>query len=154
MTVAGRSRDESGQRSLKYFCACLGASLLAGCATVSDLRQSPPVRAGTIRGNYLALADCVMSDIERLRAEDGVRYRLLTVPAAKTASILGAMRVPAGLFYTVPAAVLELSFKQDEANRVAIETRSRFPGSALEPGVWPLVERCAGTTLTLVPPLQ
>ena len=95
-----------------------------------------------------------MSQFAPLQGEQSVRYQLLNAPATKSASILGIVRVPAGLFYTVPTPVLELSFKAGDEGTVMIETRTAFGGSTLEPHVWTLVERCAGKAPILVPPLS
>ena len=130
------------------------ASLPAGCVSVAELRQSPPARVGTVAGSYLPLAGCSMSHFERLQGEHSVRYQLLSAPATKSASILGIVRLPGGLFYTVPTPVLELSFKAGDEGTVTIETRTAFGGSNLEPQVWTLVERCAGKVPILVPPLS
>ncbi|MGH7320539.1 MAG: hypothetical protein ACRELA_13050 [Candidatus Rokuibacteriota bacterium] len=130
------------------------AVLLGGCMSVADFRQTRPVRVTTVAGNYLPLASCVMSGVDKLQGEENVRYQFLNLPSAKSASILGVSRLPGGLFYTVPEPVLELTFKQGDEGKVSIEARSRFPGATLEPRAWPIVERCAGTRLTLVPPLE
>jgi hypothetical protein len=127
--------------------------LLAGCLSVAEFRQSPPARVSTGAGGYLPLATCSMSQIERLQGEQNVRYQFLDSPATASASILGVVRLPAGLFYTVPAPVLEVAFKGGSEDTVTIEARTAFGGSNLEPRVWPLVERCAGKTLILAPPL-
>jgi len=131
----------------------LCVSLLAGCVSVAELRQSPPARVSTVTGSYLTLASCSMSNFDRLQGEQSVRYQLLNAPATKSASILGVVRLPAGLFYTVPTPVLELSFRAGDESNVTIETRTAFGGSNLESQVWTLVERCAGKPLVLVPPL-
>jgi len=128
--------------------------VLAGCVSVAELRQSPPARVGTVAGSYLPLASCSMSHFERLQGEQSVRYQFLDSPATKSASILGIVRLPAGLFYTVPTPVLELGFKGGDEGTVTIEARTAFGGSSLEPQVWTLVERCAGKTPVLVPPLS
>jgi len=124
--------------------------------TVSEFRQSPPVRTGTVTGSYLTLADCVLTDVARPQEYEGVRYQLRNAPGGKSASIVGLVWLPGGLFYTVPAPVLEVSFSQGDGDKVTMETRTRFPGPLweLEPRVWPIVERCAGTRVTLVPPLD
>jgi hypothetical protein len=109
---------------------------------------------GTVAGSYLSLARCSMGGVERLPDRDNVRYRLVDAPAAKTASILGVVPVPAGLFYTVPAPVLELRFAEAVEGTVSIEARTAYGGYVLEPRVWPLVQGCAGTPLTLTPPLS
>ena len=130
-----------------------GASL-AGCVSVAELRQSKPVRVSTVAGSYLPLATCTMSHFERLQGKDSVRYQLRSAPETKSASILGLVRPPGGLFYTVPTPVLELGFTARDEGHVAIEMRTAFGGSSLEPQVWTMVEHCAGTALTLTPPLD
>ncbi len=65
----------------------------------------------------------------------------------------GVGRLPDDLA-TISEPVLEFTFRQREDAKVGIESRARFPGSTLEPRVWPIVERCAGAPLTLVPPLS
>ena len=132
----------------------LWAPLLAGCLSVSELRQSAPARVGTVAGSYLPLASCSMGHFEGLQGEQSVRYQFVDSPATKSASILGIVRLPAGLFYTVPTPVLELGFKAGDEGTVTIEARTAFGGSNLEPRVWTFVERCAGTTLSLMPPLN
>jgi hypothetical protein len=62
--------------------------------------------------------------------------------------------MPGGAFYTVPEPVFELAFIETADGTVTIESRNGYGGHLVEPRVWPLVERCAGTKLTLVPPLQ
>ena len=132
----------------------LCASLLTGCVSVTELRQSPPARASTIKGSYLPLASCSMGHVQPLQGEQNVRYELLNTPATKSASILGTVRLPAGLFYMVTTPVLELSFKAGDEGQVTVESRTAFGGSSLEPQIWPLVERCAGAPLVLRPPLD
>jgi hypothetical protein len=127
--------------------------LLAGCLSVTEFRQSPPARVSTVAGSYLPLATCTMSQIERFHGEQNVRYQFLDSPATASASILGVVRLPAGLFYMVANPVLELGFKGGTEGSVTIEARTAFGGSHLEPRVWPLVEGCAGKTLILAPPL-
>ena len=127
--------------------------MLAGCLSVAEFRQSPPARVSTVAGSYLPLATCTMTQIERLQGEQNVRYQFLDSPATASASILGVVRLPAGLFYTVPAPVLGLGFKDGNEGMVTIEARTAFGGSNLEPRVWPLVEGCAGKILILAPPL-
>src|SRR2546430_17144449 len=122
--------------------------------SIAEFRQSPPVRATTVAGNCLPLASCVMESIDKLQGEENVRYQFLNLAAVRSASILGVARLPGGLFYTIPEPMLELTFKQSDEDKVSIEARSRFPGFTLELRAWPIVERCAGTKLTLVPPLQ
>jgi hypothetical protein len=129
-------------------------ALVAGCATVTELRQTPPARVATVAGRYLPLATCSMSQVEALQTEDALRYQFLDVPAARTARILGIARVPGGLFYTVPDPVFELTFKDAEDGKVTVESRNGFGGHVVEPRAWPLVEHCAGTKLMLVPPLE
>ena len=127
--------------------------MLAGCLSVAEFRQSPPARVSTVAGSYLPLATCTMTQIERLQGEQNVRYQFLDSPATASASILGVVRLPAGLFYTVPAPVLGFGFKDGNEGMVTIEARTAFGGSNLEPRVWPLVEGCAGKILILAPPL-
>jgi hypothetical protein len=89
-----------------------------------------------------------------MRTEDSLRYQFLDVSASKTARILGLAAMPGGAFYTVPEPVFELAFIETADGTVTIESRNGYGGHLVEPRVWPLVERCAGTKLTLVPPLQ
>lgn len=122
--------------------------------TVTEFRQARPVRVATVGGSYLPLATCVMGALEKIQGDEGVWYQFLSSPPTGSASILGVVRYPAGLFYTVPDPVLELSFKRGEEGAVTIEARSRYPGSALEPRIWPMIERCTGTNITPTPPLS
>jgi hypothetical protein len=144
----------------------VAVTLLAGCAKQIDAPQAPPppLRTTTVGGDSLKLASCVMEQIDRVQGEGGTRYQLLTAPTARSATIRGMSRGPTGMSRTgvgrLPEdlgsssqPVLELSFRQRDDANVVIESRAQFPGSVLEPRVWPIVERCAGTPLTLVPPL-
>jgi len=149
-----RRRALSGNTVRALLLPALYVSLLTACVSVSEFRQSPPARVATVPGRYLPLATCSMSHVEALQTEDALRYQFLDVPAARTARILGIGRMPGGLFYTVPDPVFELTFKDAEDGKVTIESRNGFGGHLVEPRVWPLVERCAGTKLTLVPPLK
>jgi hypothetical protein len=126
--------------------------LLAGCTTVADLRQSPPARTATVQGRYLPLAACSLDLIDDMRSEDRVEYEPLDLSTARTARILGIARMPGGLFYRVPEPVLELAFQQTDDGKVVIESRTGVGGHVIEPRVWRLVERCAGTALKVVPP--
>jgi hypothetical protein len=128
--------------------------VLLACTTVSEFRRSPPARVATVPGRYLPLATCSMSHIEAMRTEDGLRYQFLDVSASKTARILGLAPMPGGAFYTVPEPAFELAFIETIAGTVTIESRNGYGGHVVEPRVWPLVERCAGTKLTLVPRLK
>lgn len=128
--------------------------VLVACTTVNEFRQSPPARVATVPGRYLPLATCSMSHVEAMRTEDSLRYQFLDVSASKTARILGLAAMPGGAFYTVPEPVFELAFIETADGTVTIESRNGYGGHLVEPRVWPLVERCAGTKLTLVPPLQ
>lgn len=129
---------------------CAGA--LGGCVTVSELRASTPVRVGTAAGTYLPLATCVMEILGKNRAAEGMVYQFLDAPTVKMASIVATTRVPAGLFYTAPAPLLELSFRQVDEDTVKIEVRKSFPGSVLELRAWPVIEQCAGKTVAASPP--
>jgi hypothetical protein len=122
----------------------LCAGILAGCVTVSALRESPPVRVGTAAGAYLPLAACVRERLETTHAAHGVTYALQDRAAVKSASLVGIARFPAGLFYTVPAPLLELSFHQTDQRTVKIEARRIAGGAAFEPGVWSVIAECAG----------
>jgi hypothetical protein len=130
----------------------LSASLAGACVTVTQLRQSPPVRMATVSGRYLPLATCSMTHMETLQSEDRVRYQLLDVPSTRTATILGVARMPGGIFYTVPEPVFELTLREADDGKVTIESRNGFGGHVLEPRVWPIVEQCAGTKLTPIRP--
>ena len=144
--------------------ALVAVTLLAGCAKQVDFRQASPLRTTTVGGDALKLASCVMEQIDRVQGEGVTRYQLLTVPAARSATILGVSRMGTGLsrtgvgrlpedLATTSEPVLEFIFRQRDDAKVGIESRARFSGSTLEPRVWPIVERCTGAPLTLVPPL-
>lgn len=139
-------------------------TLLAGCAKQASAPQATALRTTTVGGDSLKLASCVMEQIDTVQGEGGTRYQLLTAPAARSATILGVSRGGTGMSRTgvgrlpedmgrTSEPVLELTFRQRSDANVVIESRAHFPGSILEPRVWPIVERCAGTPLTLVPPL-
>jgi hypothetical protein len=139
-------------------------TLLAGCAKQAGAPQATALRTTTVGGDPLKLASCVMEQIDTVQGEGGTRYQLLTAPAARSATIRGLSRGPTGMSRTgvgrlpedigsTSQPILELSFRQRDDANVVIESRAQFPGSMLEPRVWPIVERCAGAPLTLVPPL-
>jgi hypothetical protein len=132
----------------------LCVSLLSGCVTVAELHQSQPVRTGTVAGSYLSLARCVRENLARGQATDGTTYDFQDFATAKTANILAIARAPAGLFYTVPAPLLELSLHQADERTVKIEARRSRLGTALEPTVWTILEQCAGRTVTVSPPVS
>jgi hypothetical protein len=131
----------------------LCVSLLSGCVTVTELHQSQPVRTGTVAGSYLPLARCVSENLERGQGADGTTYDFQDFATAKTATILAIARAPGGLFYTVPAPLLELSLHQADEGTVKIEARRSRLGSALEPTVWPILEQCAGGAVTVSRPV-
>ena len=127
---------------------------LAGCVTVAELRESPPVRVATVGGAYLPLATCVLQLLGKTQAEEGTLYQLVDVTGAKTASLVAVTRFPGGLFYMVPEPLLELRFDQGDGDTMKIEARRSFPGAALELRAWPIVEQCAGKTVAVSPPLN
>jgi hypothetical protein len=107
-----------------------------------------------VAGSYLTLATCVADNMGKNQAAEGVVYRLSDAAPAKVASITAIARFPAGLFYAVPAPLLELSFRQADQETVKIEARRSFPGSALELRAWPVIEQCAGKTVAVSPSLS
>ena len=132
----------------------LCVSLLSGCVTVDELHQSQPVRTGTVAGNYLPVARCVRENLAGAPGSNGTTYAIRDSATAKTANVLAIARAPGGLFYTVPAPLLDLSLQQADEGTVRIEARRSPLGTALEPTVWPIVEQCTGRTVTVSPPVR
>lgn len=139
------------KRSILFWLLFVGAS--TGCVTVAELRQAAAVRTGTVAGVYRPLATCVRDALGRNQAAEGMTYQFEDLASTKAASILGATRLPAGIFYTVSTPLLELSFRQTEGDNVTIEARRTLAGLDLELRAWPIVERCAGKTVVVSPPL-
>ena len=131
-------------------CVCA----FTGCVTVSELRASSPVRVGTVGGSYLTLATCVMENMGKNQAVEGMIYQFSDARTVKIANIVATANFPAGLFYTAPAPLLDLSFRQADQETVKIEARRSFPGSALELRAWPIIEQCAGRTVAVSPSLS
>src|SRR3989442_15932830 len=100
-----------------FLCVCA----FTGCVTVSELRASSPVRVGTVGGSYLPPATCVMENMGKNQAGEGMIYQFSDAAAAKIADILAAATFPAGLFYTAPAPLPDLSFPQAHPETVKIE---------------------------------
>jgi len=131
----------------------LGAWALTACITPAELRATPPVRVGSVAGAYLSLATCVAGGLEKSRTEGELTYQLVDTAATKTARLMATARFPGGLFYTVPAPLLELAFNQADEGNVKIEARRSFAGFNLESASWPVIEQCAGRKLSVTPPV-
>jgi len=125
-----------------------GIWLLAGCISMSELRQSSPSRVGDVRGHYLSLATCVTAQAQKDSASEGVSYKVQDITAAKTARVVAIARYPGGLFYAVPTPLLELTLKETDDGTVKVETRRGPLGSALELTIWPIITECASSTST------
>jgi hypothetical protein len=134
-------------------CLLLGAWALAACVTPAELRATPPVRVVSVPGAYLPLATCVAGSLEKSRTENGMTYQLVDTAATKTARLMATARFVGGLFYTVPAPLLELAFNQADEGNVKIEARRSFAGLDLESASWPVIEQCAGKKLSVTPSL-
>jgi hypothetical protein len=106
-----------------------------------------------VAGSYLPIAQCVSENLERGQGAAGTTYDFQHFATAKAANILAIARVPAGLFYTVPAPLLELSLHQVDEGTVKIEARRSRLGTVLEPKVWPILEECASRTVTVSQPV-
>jgi hypothetical protein len=78
-------------------------------------------------------------------------YQLSDVAATKTARLMATARFLGGLFYTVPAPLLELAFSQADEGNVKIEARRSVAGFDLESASWPVIEQCAGGKLLVTP---
>jgi hypothetical protein len=122
----------------------LGACVLAACLTPAELRATAPVRVSSVAGAYLPLATCVTNELQSSRTESGMTYQLVDAAATKTARVMATARFPGGLFYTVPAPLLELAFNQADDRTVKIEARRSVGGYSLESASWPIIEQCAG----------
>ena len=132
----------------------LSAWALTGCVSLAELRASTPVRGGTVVGTHLQLATCVMASLGSTQAAEGTSYQFQDLTAEKTASLVATVRFPGGLFYTVPAPLLELSFHQADEKTGKIEARRSLAGLALELRAWPIIEQCAGTAVAVSPPVS
>jgi hypothetical protein len=126
---------------------------LPACVTPAELRATLPVRVGSVAGAYLPLATCVAGGLEQSRTEAGMTYQLVDVTATKTARVMATARFIGGIFYTVPAPLLELAFNQADEGTVKIEARRSFAGFDLESASWPVIEQCAGKELSVTPPV-
>jgi hypothetical protein len=132
----------------------LVAGALTACVTPAELRATTPVRVGSVTGTYLPLATCVANGLERSRTESGMTYQLLDAATTKTARLMATARFPGGLFYTVPAPLLELAFQQADEGKVKIEARRSFAGYSLESAAWPMIEECAGQKVSVTSPVS
>lgn len=132
----------------------LGACVLTACVTPADLRATTPVRVSSVAGVYLPLATCVTNGLEASRTESGMTYQLVDAAATKTARLMATARFPGGLFYTIPAPLLELVFNQVDDGKVQIEARRSFAGYSLESASWPIIEQCAGRKTSVAPPVS
>lgn len=132
----------------------LGACVLTACVTTAELRATTPVRVGSVAGAYLPLATCVTNGLATSRTESGMTYQLVDAAAAKTARLLATARFPGGLFYTVPAPLLELAFNQADDGKVKIEARRAVGGYSLESAAWPIIEECAARKPSVAPPVS
>lgn len=121
----------------------LATAMLGGCLSVAELRSSTPKRTGEVAGHYLPLAECVVAKARQEHQSHVVSYQIEDIPAARTARVVATARYPGGLFYTVPTAVVELTFREPDDGNVKVEARSGPLGRALESDVWPLIGECA-----------
>lgn len=130
----------SRPRTVAYL---LATAMLGGCLSLAELRSSTPKRTGEVAGHYLPLAECVVAKARQEHQSHVVSYQIEDIPAARTARVVATARYPGGLFYTVPTAVVELTFREPDDGNVKVEARSGPLGTALESDVWPLIGECA-----------
>jgi hypothetical protein len=134
--------------------ACLLATvMLGGCLSLTEVRSSSPKRTGEVAGHYLPLAECVVAKARQEHQSLVVSYEMEDIRAARTARIVATGRYPGGLFYTVRAALVELTFREPDEGNVKIEARRGPLGIRHEPQIWSIVSGCAAGKMTVSPPL-
>jgi hypothetical protein len=134
--------------------ACLLATvMLGGCLSLTELRSSSPKRTGELAGHYLPLAECVVAKARQEHQSLVVSYEMEDIAAARTARVVATGRYPGGLFFTVPAALVELTFREPDEGNVKIEARRGPMGIRHEPKMWSIVGGCAAGKMTVSPPL-
>ena len=122
---------------------------ISGCISAVELRAYPPARAGEAPGDYLSLAGCVVAKARHEPLSSRVSYEIQDSAATRTARVIATSRYPGGLFYTVPAALVELTFREPDKGRVMIETRNGPLGWQLEEAIVPLINECANGKASL-----
>ncbi len=137
------------------------AMLLAGCMSLHEVRQTPPVRQAMTAGNYSILANCVAEGLQTARRsgdlllEPGdLMYQVIQRSEQRRATVTGYAFGGNG---QIP--LIDLTFTQQQAG-VLIETRLfRFQGAdhpvpvtkGVDQRAWPIVETCAGGNVVPMP---
>ena len=133
---------------------CLLATvILGGCLSLTEVRSGSPTRTGEVAGRYFPLAECVVAKARQEHQSLVVSYEMEDIPAARTARVVATGRYPGGLFYRVPAALVELTVREPDEGNVKIEARRGPLGFLHEPKMWSIVGGCAAGKLTVSPPL-
>jgi len=135
------------------FVSVLAALALGGCLSVAEVRATSPARTGDTPGDYFSLAECVVTKARQEHPSRMVSYEMEDIPAARTARVVATGHYPGGLFYTVPAPLVELTFRQPDESNVKIEARRGPLGIRSERRIWAVVSGCARGKLGVSPPL-
>jgi hypothetical protein len=135
------------------FMPVLAALALCGCLSVPEVRATSPTRTGDVPGAYSSLAECVATKARQEHPSRMVSYEMEDIPVARMARVIATGHYPGGLFYTVPAPLVELTFRQPDEGNVKIDARRGPLGIRYERRMWALVSRCAGDRLSVSPPL-
>jgi hypothetical protein len=138
---------------LQTLMCLLAAMALGGCLSLAEVRASSPTRTGEAAGAYLSLAECVVMRARQELPSPVVSYQMEDIPAARTARVVAMARYPGGLFYTVPTALVEFTFRAPDEGNVKIEARRGPLGTRNEPKLWSLVGDCTRGKITISPPL-
>lgn len=114
------------------FASVLAVAVLAGCASLEDVRSSEPTASAEFAGEWRAFAECVNFDL------DG---RVLYDASTQTAIVGNASQ---GLWFA-PKADYEVSVRQAGESTVAVQLRQRATLDAewARGHYWSAVERCA-----------
>jgi hypothetical protein len=129
----------------------LSAVALGGCLSLQAVRANSPSRTGDASGHYLALAECLVTRAKQEHQSRIVSYEMEDFPAARTARVVATARYPGGIFYTVPTALVELTFREPDEGNVKIEARRGPLGARHEPRMWSMVGGCALGKMTVSP---
>jgi hypothetical protein len=128
------------------------AAATSGCVTtLGELRQANPDRTGRAVGDYQALGGCVT---EGLQTSGNLLYQTIVRPDQKRMVVTAFMTGRA----TSQAPLIDLTFRQVDAQNVAIESRwagvftSRKAAERIDAQMWPIARRCVGGRLDEVSP--
>src|SRR5262249_58710621 len=106
---------------------------------------------GAVGGGILRLPTRVRTTPQADDASYAVSYQIEDITMARTARVMAAARYPGGLFYAVPAPLLELTYHEPDEGTVKVEARRGPLGSALDLTGGPMIEQCGGSASRVTP---